>query len=80
MKAYSWYNGVLVDNGIPITNITKLTGWTISLSRDAASGSVGDIAWIDNFAIDVQIIPEPGSIAALATGLIGLVGLARRRS
>lgn len=79
-KAYSWYNGVLVDNGIPISNITKLTGWTIALSHDAASGAVGDVAWIDNFVIDVQVIPEPGSILALATGLIGFFGLARRRS
>ncbi len=79
MKAYSWYNGVIVDNGISISGITELTGWTISLGHDAADGTGASTVWIDNFKIDVSVIPEPGSLAALATGLVGLGGLALRR-
>ena len=77
MKAYSWYNGVLVDNGIPISGITSLTGWGIVLSHDAASGTGADVAWIDNFAI--HVVPEPASVAVLAGGLLALMGIKRRR-
>ncbi|MGQ9540408.1 MAG: PEP-CTERM sorting domain-containing protein [Armatimonadota bacterium] len=78
MKAYSWYNGVLVDNGIPITNISTLTGWGILLSHDAATGTGADVVWIDNFAI--HVVPEPASIVALAGGVLALAGLKRRRT
>ena len=77
MKAYSWYNGALVDNGIPITNVTQLTGWTINLGHEAASGTGGAVVWIDNFRIDV--VPEPGSLLALAGGLVGFGGFVLRR-
>lgn len=77
MKAYSWYNGVLVDNGIPITNITTLTGWGIWLAHDAATGTGADVVWIDNFAI--HVVPEPASLVALAGGVLALAGLKRRR-
>lgn len=78
MKAYSWYDGAIVDNGIPITGISSLTGWGIMLSHDAASGTGADVAWIDNFA--VHVVPEPASIVALAGGVLALVGIKRRRT
>lgn len=77
LKAYSWYNGVLVDNGIPINNINTLTGWGILLAHDAATGTGADVAWIDNFAI--HVVPEPASLVALAGGVLALAGLKRRR-
>jgi hypothetical protein len=72
--AYSWYDGNLIDNGIPITDITALTGWTIQLSHDEATGSGPEVAWIDNFSI--TMVPEPGTLALLALGALGLL---RRR-
>lgn len=75
MKAYSWYDGTIVDNGIPITNITKLTGWTISLGHDAGTGTGESLAYIDNFSITA--VPEPASLALLALG--GLAVIRRRR-
>jgi hypothetical protein len=72
--AYSWYDGNLIDNGIPITDITTLTGWTIQLGHDEATGSGPEVAWIDNFSISV--VPEPTSLALLALG--GLALLRRR--
>ncbi len=76
-KAYSYYNGVLVDNGIPISGITSLTGWGIVLSHDAATGTGADVVWIDNFSI--HVVPEPASIVALAGGVLALAGLRRRQ-
>ncbi len=73
-KAYSWYDGVLVDNGIPIADITALTGWTIQLGHDEATGSGPEVAWIDNFSMTV--VPEPASLALLALG--GLLVIRRR--
>ena len=74
MKAYSWYDGVIVDNGIPIADITALTGWTIQFGHDSDTGTGGDVAWIDNF--QAIATPEPASLALLALG--GLALLRRR--
>lgn len=80
MKAYSWYNGAVVDNGIPISGISSLTGWTIMLGHDSATGTGADCVYIDNFSITADgMVPEPGSVLALASGLIGLGGMAIRR-
>lgn len=77
-KAYSWYNGVLVDDGIPIDGITQLTGWGIMLSHDAPTGTGADVVWIDNFSI--YVVPEPASLAVLAGGVLALAGVRRRRA
>jgi hypothetical protein len=73
--AYSWYDGAIVDNGIPISGITALTGWSIVLGHDEGTGSGPEVAWIDNFVIEAT--PEPASLALL--GLGGLALVRRRR-
>ncbi len=66
MKAFSSYDGVVVDNGIPINGVTSLSGWTIQLGHDSATGSGAGLAYIDNFSITV--VPEPRH-GALCAGL-----------
>jgi hypothetical protein len=52
-QAFSWYNGVLVDNGIPLNGtITSLTGWSMALAHSSPAGAGADTAWIDNVLID----------------------------
>jgi len=79
MKAYSWYDGNIVDNGIDVSGITTLTGWAIHLAHESDNGTGASTAYIDNFSIGVEVVPEPASLLALASGLIGLGGLAIRR-
>jgi len=74
MKAFSWYDGAIVDNGIPISGIGALTGWTIQLAHDEGTGSGPEVAWIDNFSIEV--IPEPATMTLLGLGALALI---RRR-
>ncbi len=73
-KAYSWYNGVQVDNGIAMTDITKLTGWSIVLGHESSSGTGASAAYIDNFVISA--VPEP---ATLVLAGLGALILRRRR-
>lgn len=75
MKASSWYNGVLVDDGFPISGITALTAWDILLSNDAGDGTGTSVAYIDNLIITA--VPEPATLTALAVGALAL--LRRRR-
>jgi len=71
MTCSSWYDGALVDDHIPINPngddpITTITGFTIYLAHEAADGTGGDVAWIDNFSMT----PEPTSILLLAVGAL----------
>lgn len=78
MLAYSWYDGVAVDNSIPIKDIATLSGWTIVLTHEGSTNDVGDKAYIDNFKIlAAKPVPEPATIAAVGAGL--LLALKRRR-
>jgi len=78
MLAYSWYDGAVVDNGIPVKDINTLTGWTIYFAHESSSGNVGDKAYIDNFKIlAAKPVPEPATLAAVGAGL--LLAMKRRR-
>jgi len=56
-----------------LTGFENLKSIVVS-KRELGNGSLG----FDNFDFDVQAVPEPGSLALLGLGLVGLV-LARRR-
>lgn len=75
MTTSSWYNGVLVDNAIPMPgDITTLTGWTIYFGHDSGTGTGSDVAFIDNFVIMVDnLIPEPGMLLLAGLGLLALL-------
>ncbi len=64
-----WYPSGLMSNTIVATGTTMYIG----LKGGAGGGNV-DISF-DN----INVVPEPASMLALASGLIGLAGIARRK-
>jgi len=46
---------------------------------DGATWLARTDATMPAFAVDVGVVPEPGTMTLLATGLVGLVGISRRR-
>jgi hypothetical protein len=73
--ASSWYNGVLVDNALPMAvprDISTLTGWSIYLTHDSDTGTGSDVVWIDNFRITADV-PEPSVFLLVGVGLLALL-------
>ena len=84
-KRYSWYNGVMVDDGI-LLDVAEFGINTFSdieiyydQTQPGLAGTYGLPAYIDNLYVEWEAVPEPGSFAALALGLTGLVGFRFRK-
>lgn len=76
-RAYSWYNGSVVDDGIGIPYLDSSTGWQFYLTHDGPGTNFGDTAYIDNFKVLADTaVPEPATIAVVGAGMLAL---ARRR-
>ena len=74
--ASSSYDGTVVDSGIPITGPLDFTEWDFDLS--GYNSSTTEKCWIDNFQVTAQA-PEPASLLALATGVLGMAAAWRKR-
>lgn len=82
-------NGVAIPESVQFCGIVHgregIYNGSLSLTAgttvDLAIGPNGDItsdAWLATYTV-TEVVPEPASFAAMATGLIALLGFARRR-
>jgi hypothetical protein len=66
-----------------ILGLTKDSGtnWVADIGYTSLGGSIYDVHFADGslLQVDVQVIPVPAAVWLFGSGLIGLVGLARRK-
>jgi hypothetical protein len=92
LRAYDAFDMILASTSISPTGGSNagdffgLTTGSANISYATLSAGDGDYVMVDNFdfvrgpaAADVTVTPEPATVALFATGLLGLVGVARRK-
>ncbi len=90
----SWHDGTMYAGDTGAVKVSKGTHWfseypmqftvydtradlAFYLWHDSSNGN--ERFMLDNFEVYVGVIPEPSSFAALGAGLLGILGLARRK-
>lgn len=80
---YTISDGVNTDVSGSVDNtyggILVTTGWTTNAATVTVTLSAKDSAGIDDITAQTSSVPEPGSILALGSGLVGLLSFGIRR-
>jgi hypothetical protein len=69
-------------SGSVSADVSSLAGQIVTLEFLLLDGDLltGDMLLVDNIVVSAQSVPEPGTLALAALGLVGLAGARRRRS
>ncbi|MDD5132405.1 MAG: PEP-CTERM sorting domain-containing protein [bacterium] len=77
-----WYGSAITD--IDLSGLSEGNQVKIDLFvRDCGQGGHGGLVFLDGFGTeqppDDNVVPEPGSLMLLGTGLVGLLGIRRKK-
>ena len=71
-------NGIVLYSGSSSGQLNMNVDWVAQTSLESFDPTIND--WrVTPYGFDPTVVPEPGSIVAMCSGLIGMVGFARRR-
>ncbi len=77
-RVLSWYNGTQADEGWLIRGIGHVGG---AVENEVQfSTKEYQPSWESTLSVTYYVIPEPSSLTALAGGIVGLLGMRRRKA